>query len=217
MKQLRGFERVGGLERYLQVIEEFHGILAPGIIIGGFMVDFCVEPLKTVSMIDCIVETGKCLPDAIQILTPCSVGNGWMKILDHGKFALTCYDKETGLGYRVRLNYETMQQYSSLHDWFFKRVPKFQNPLEGLNKEATEAGRSILVRNQVLVEMSRIKKIELAKPRICPICHESFRSPGTICKNCKDSYYTPTEAIQRDLDAQSDAGQMNISLCCYPK
>jgi len=31
---------------------------------------------------DAIVETLRCLPDAVQLFTPCSLGNGWMRVLD---------------------------------------------------------------------------------------------------------------------------------------
>ncbi len=27
-----------------------------------------------------LCETNKCLPDAVQLLTPCTVGNGWLKV-----------------------------------------------------------------------------------------------------------------------------------------
>jgi hypothetical protein len=37
-------------------------------------------------------------PDAVQILTPCTVGNGWMRILNLGRYAVTLNDKFTGEG-----------------------------------------------------------------------------------------------------------------------
>ncbi len=94
------------LEEYITIIEKFHGWAAPGVVIGGFMVDWAQELLGGHVEADAIVETRHCLPDAVQLLTPCTCGNGWMKVLDWDKFALSLYDKrsllDTGFGWILR-------------------------------------------------------------------------------------------------------------------
>ena len=80
------------LAECLRIIEDFHGWKAPGLIIGMFMIDLARELVGEYVEMDAIVETRHCLPDAIQLFTPCTVGNGWMKILDWDKFALSLYD-----------------------------------------------------------------------------------------------------------------------------
>ena len=88
------------VEEFLLAVENFHGLKAPGVVIGGFMVDWAQEGLSPGVEADAIVETCHCLPDAVQLLTPCTFGNGWLKVLDWDKFALSLYDKKTlgGLG-----------------------------------------------------------------------------------------------------------------------
>ena len=61
-----------------------------GVVIGGFMVDMAYKHLPEGVLLDAFCETEKCLPDAIQLLTPCTMGNGWLKVNNIGRFALTC-------------------------------------------------------------------------------------------------------------------------------
>ena len=82
----------------LKKIEGFHAHVAPGLVLGAFMVDLAQRLMGPGAIADAVVETRKCLPDAIQIFTPCTIGNGWMTVLDWRKFAITLYDKETFQG-----------------------------------------------------------------------------------------------------------------------
>ena len=86
------------LLEYSRIIESFHGNVAPGMLIGGIMVDAALERIKKETLHDAVCETHSCLPDAIQLLTPCTVGNGWLHIVDLGRFALTLYEKDSGRG-----------------------------------------------------------------------------------------------------------------------
>jgi formylmethanofuran dehydrogenase subunit E len=89
------------LDVFLEDIVRFHGFVSPGLVIGGFMVDWARELIGSNVEADAVVETYHCLPDAVQIFTPCTIGNGWLKIMDWDKFALTLYDKKKWGGYRV--------------------------------------------------------------------------------------------------------------------
>ena len=86
---------------HIEMIKSFHGHVAPGIVIGGFMVNLANQNLPEGEFYDAICETRACLPDAIQILTPCTVGNGWLRIIDIGRFALSLFEKYSGNGVRV--------------------------------------------------------------------------------------------------------------------
>jgi len=88
-------------ECYLEMVKAFHGHVAPGMIFAGLMVDLAYRNLPPGEFFDAVCETRACLPDAIQILTPCTVGNGWLRIVDIGRFALSFYEKYTGDGVRV--------------------------------------------------------------------------------------------------------------------
>ena len=85
-------------DQYIEKIKGFHGHVAPGMVLGGFMVDLAYRNLPDGEFFDAVCETRACLPDAIQILTPCTVGNGWLKIVNLGRFALSFFEKP-GLRY----------------------------------------------------------------------------------------------------------------------
>ncbi len=82
-----------------------------------------------------IAETRSCLPDAIQLLTPCTVGNGWLKIVHLGHFALSLYDKSTGEGVRIGIDYNRLAHYNEIRSWFFKLKPKIEQDEDKLMEE----------------------------------------------------------------------------------
>ena len=73
---------------FLQQVRSFHGNVAPGVVIGGIMVEMARSHLPEEVLFDAVCETRNCLPDAVQLLTPCSTGNGWLKVVNVGRFAL---------------------------------------------------------------------------------------------------------------------------------
>ena len=111
------------LEDYLHLVRSFHGSIAPGLIIGGFMVDLARGGLPEGVIFDAISETRTCLPDAIQLLTPCTIGNGWLKVLDYGRYALCFYEKEQGEGVRVYIDPEKLDAWPEIKTWVFKLKP----------------------------------------------------------------------------------------------
>ena len=88
-------------DEYLSGVKSFHGYAAPGLMMGGFMVDLALSHMPEGVLFDAVCETRSCLPDAVQLLTPCTVGNGWLRILNLGRYALSLYDKYQGDGIRV--------------------------------------------------------------------------------------------------------------------
>lgn len=55
-------------EEYARMVEAFHGNTAPGLMVGGFMVDLALKNLPQDGLYDVICETVNCLPDAVQLL-----------------------------------------------------------------------------------------------------------------------------------------------------
>ncbi len=51
--------------RFCQLAENFHGYPAPGLLIGGYMVSMAMRPLPEGTLFEAVVETKKCLPDAV--------------------------------------------------------------------------------------------------------------------------------------------------------
>jgi len=176
------------IEEYTDKISSFHGHEAPGLIIGGFMVDLAKKKFTGGEFFDAICETSTCLPDAIQLLTPCTIGNGWLKIVDAGKFAIVFYNKETGDGIRVYLDVEKLKSCNEVYSWFMKLKKKNEQNKELLLKEIKSAGDSILSYGKVNIAESFLGKKSIGSTGICPICGEAYPlKDGAKCIGCQGS------------------------------
>jgi formylmethanofuran dehydrogenase subunit E len=154
------------------------------MVCGGFMVELAYQNLPETGLFDAISETRACLPDAIQLLTPCTIGNGWLKIIDTGRFAISVYDKYTGEGVRVSLAPELLEGWPETRTWAMKLKPKKEQDKEKLFSEITIAGFYLYKVERILVDRKKIAK----KGNIftCASCNESFRgAEAGICEACK--------------------------------
>lgn len=173
------------VDQYREKVKDFHGHEAPGLLIGGFMVDLAMSNLPDGEFFDCICETSVCLPDAVQILTPCTTGNGWLKIIDAGKFAMTFYEKTTGAGTRVYLDIEKLKAYDEVYSWFMKLKTKKEQNKDLLISQIIEAGDRILSVKKIQLNESFLGKKSKGKNSICPICGEPYPlADGDKCRGC---------------------------------
>ena len=137
---------------------------------------------------DAICETRSCLPDAVQLLTPCTTGNGWLKIVPFGKFALTLYDKtdEPHKGVRVYLDAGKLKDWPEIYAWFFKLKPKAEQDRAKLTEEIRQAGTSILTVTRVSVKDEFAKKAHKGQTGVCPQCGEAYPlKDGETCLACQ--------------------------------
>ena len=175
------------LEEFFERVRAFHGRVAPGVAMGGFMVELAWRAIPVGALCDAIAETRACLPDAIQLLTPCTVGNGWLRVIDTGRLALVVYDKHSGEGVRVALDPARLAEWPMLRDWAMKRTPKSERDEDRILKDIVAAGFSLYRVEPARVDRSRLTK----KDRIfvCPDCGESFRgvAPGR-CGYCSGEF-----------------------------
>ena len=185
-------------EEYLQLVKSFHGNLAPGLIIGGFIVDLALKHLPEGEFFDAICETPVCLPDAVQILTPCTIGNGWLTIIDFGRFAVTMYEKKSGQGVRVYLDTHTLENWSEIRDWYLKRKKKHEQDKDLLLAQIKEAGHGLLGVQRVRVEPEKIRRKKMGPVAVCPVCGEAYPArDGERCRNCGgETPYTEIVAIE---------------------
>lgn len=178
--QIRGMS----IDEYLGKVKAFHGHLAPGMVCGGFMVELAYRSLPEDALFDAIAETRACLPDAIQVLTPCTIGNGWLRIVDTGRFAIALYDKYTGEGVRVSLDPDRLAAWPEALIWAMKLKPKKEQNKKRLFEEIIEAGPKLYKIEPVFVDRHKFAK--KGKIFTCDACRESFRdSESGICPACK--------------------------------
>lgn len=174
------------MEEYIEMVKSFHGHLAPGMVLGGFMVDLAMRHLPDGGLYDALCETPKCLPDAIQLLTPCTVGNGWLKIVNLGRFALTMYEKETGKGVRVFVDPARLGPWPEVRSWFFKLKPKAEQDLGLVVRQIQEAGDHFCGIESVRLRLEFLERRRRKAFSVCPLCQESFPADdGTICLACQ--------------------------------
>jgi formylmethanofuran dehydrogenase subunit E len=189
---LRTYQGKIPVEDYFHAVRDFHGFLAPGVVLGGLMVDWALETMAPSRLLDSVAETRKCLPDAVQLLTPCTVGNGWLRVLDWGKLALTLYDKETMEGARIHVDVHKMGPYPLLKSWAMKEKSRRDNPLEPLVDEILTAGRDVLTCTKGILERVPGRVALYGQPRLCFRCGEAFRyGSDTVCAGCPEPYFSP--------------------------
>jgi len=184
-------------EEYLHLVKSFHGNLAPGLIIGGFIVDLAMKHLPEGEFFDAVCETPVCLPDAVQILTPCTIGNGWLSIVPFGKFAVTLYEKYTGQGVRVYLDTEKLNKWPEVRDWYLKKKKKSEQNPDLLLKQIKEAGHGLLSIQRVQIEPEKVRRKKMGPVGVCPECGEAYPvRDGEKCQSCQgDTPYTNVFAV----------------------
>jgi formylmethanofuran dehydrogenase subunit E len=172
-------------ENFLKELELFHGKPAPGGVVGLHMVNFAWELLPEGILMDVICETRKCLADALQLLTPCTVGNHWLRIVDTGKFAAIFYDKVTGDGVRIALSMKKLPNWSRVEEWFFKLIPKEEQDLQAILAEINLAGADLFDWCEILVDEKLLQVRPKEPPVVCPVCSEAYPpSHGDVCRGC---------------------------------
>jgi formylmethanofuran dehydrogenase subunit E len=178
----------------MALILEFHGHAAPGLVIGTKMVSLAMDSLPAGPLFDALCETASCLPDAVQMLTPCTIGNGWLRVEDLGRFAVILYDKSTGDGVRVFLDPGKLKAWPEFYDWFYKRKAKKDQDFNLLMEEIRKAGQGVLTVKAVKIKPSCLIRRSKGEIATCIRCKEAFPAvQGSICRGCQGE--APYEAL----------------------
>jgi len=171
---------------YLKIVESFHGYEAPGVIIGGFMVELARQNVPEGILFDAICETPKCLPDAIQLLTPCTIGNGWLKVVNLGRFALSLYDKYNGSGVRIFIDSSTLDNWTEIKTWLLKLKPKAEQDKQLLLDQIEQAGPNLYGIKSIQVQAPHLDRKSRGVIAQCPACGEAYPTKdGAICRGCQ--------------------------------
>ncbi|QJB56234.1 FmdE family protein [Pseudodesulfovibrio sp. zrk46] len=173
-------------EEFKQKAKDFHGYPAPGLLIGGYMVEAAKKRIPEGTLFEAMVESGKCLPDAVQLLTLCSIGNNWMKIKLLGRYAVSLYDKFTGEGFRVAIDQKKLEDWPEIKGWFMKEKPKAEQDTDKLFAEIEEAGDTICSIRPIKIAKKYLGHGHMTSIDVCPVCGEAYPgSDGSICRGCQ--------------------------------
>lgn len=172
-------------EQYLEKVLAFHGHAAPGVLLGGHLVAAARAELPENCIFDALSESAQCLPDAVQILTPCTAGNSWLKICNAGIFAVVLYDKYTGAGVRAWLDTKKLEAFPQTWEWFFKLKPKKEQDGDALRAEILEHGAEMISTRAVQMKPEVLVRKGKGAVGICPKCGEGYPVMfGELCPLC---------------------------------
>ena len=158
------------------------------------------------TLYDAVCETRSCLPDAIQLLTLCSVGNGWLRVLHFGRYALSLYDKYTGEGWRIFLDPEKLEAWPEIKTWFFKLKPKKEQDSPRLFQEIEAAGDAICSLEPIRMQPQFLVRRSTGKIAVCPRCREAYPvADGNLCRACQGETPYVATANQSNPDASRSA------------
>lgn len=175
-------------DEFLEKVKAFHGSTDPGVIAGGMMVEIAKSNLPEGELFDAICETSISLPDAVQILTSRTVGNGRLRIVETSRFALTMYEENKGEGIRVYLDLTKLDVWPEIRSWLLKEKPRHKQNHNLIIEELKEAEDTIfsLERVRVKPEILEGKRKHGLSVRPCPSCGEAYRPDlGNICPACR--------------------------------
>ena len=96
-------------ETFLNKAKEIHGDICPGLVMGtrlslAGMRALKLNPTKRNRNPIVFVEIDRCMTDAVQAVTGCSLGHRNLKYHDYGKFAAVLYDSSSHKAVRVSPN-----------------------------------------------------------------------------------------------------------------
>lgn len=183
------------LQSYFRQVVPFHSYAAPGTLIGVFMVDYALDLLGASpnEKLYAVCETPKCLPDSIQVVAHCTTGNGRLRVIPIGKFAISlnrASTEPTVEGIRVSVNPEKMKQYPVLYLWFTNSRDFDKATMKKvLADQIFLAGKTCLESEKVILK-TKIK--QKWKSVTCPVCGEmvpDYMMTGETCGACGSLKY----------------------------
>jgi len=181
-------------EEFVSRAELLHGHISPGVVAGGFLVEAADAGLGPSELVNTVAETVVCLPDAVQILTPCSLGNGFLQVLDWGKFAVTMYDRGSLAGVRAWLDPAEVAKQEVVAGWFMRPQGGPKLDKEVVVRELMRHGRGLVKARPVRLH-SALKSTDKVPTGLCPSCGESYPlRQGQVCLACQGRAYYQADA-----------------------
>jgi len=95
------------------------------------------------ALLEVVSESPWCLPDAAQVLTPGTMGNGWRKVGNLGRYAVTFYDNYTGEGICISVCPQKLDRCGEFKAWFYKLKSKPEQGASKLHREIALAEASV--------------------------------------------------------------------------
>ncbi|CAG0949634.1 MAG: FmdE family protein [Candidatus Methanoperedens sp.] len=176
---------------------DLHGHLAPGIALGLRMSEIALVRMNTKKgdkYLIGISETARCLADAMQAATGCTLGHGSAFVEDYGKLALTLGDARTKKGVRVALKGEANKHSTLMNKWMMRLGKLFHEEEEELGIQLLDMDEKHFLIQEV--EINRDQKFEKTGIATCKECGEllpesltEIKGNEIYCKPCTGAAY----------------------------
>ena len=115
-------------EDYVHLVEFFSRQSGAGAAHRGLYRRSGPEKPAAGEFFDAICETSICLPDAVQLLTPCTIGNGWVEDLRRRPLCRDPVRKRKWRGkIRVHLDSEKLKPWPEFNAWYFRAEKEKKN------------------------------------------------------------------------------------------
>jgi formylmethanofuran dehydrogenase subunit E len=194
-------------KKTIELAVALHGHMAPGIALGLRMSELALLRLnmrRGDKHLIGISETARCLADAMQATTGCTLGHGNACVEDYGKLAITIGDARTKKGVRVALK-ENANSYSSLMNKWMMRLGKLTH------EEEEELGIQLLSLDEKYlliqdVEINKTQNFDNSAIARCSECGELIprslsvmKDNEVYCKTCGYGAYYKLLKIQKQI------------------
>lgn len=174
---------------------DFHSFIAPGLLIGVYMVDYALDLLEanTSEKLYAVCETPKCAPDPLQVIAHCTIGNNRLRVIPIGRFAITMNRQSlasSAEGVRVWLDHDKLGDCPIIESWF-SNTPAFDGKAmkKRLVEEILSKGRTMLSYEKVRIPVTTKKKWRSA---VCASCGEQVPEDALVnglCPGCSSQKY----------------------------
>ena len=197
------------MDNYQILIERarnLHGEICPGVVLGtkmsmAAMKELGMDPTKHNKDLIVYVEIDRCITDAIQAITGCTLGQRNLKYRDYGKFIATFVDMATGRAIRVSARDDKLDSCPGFWTWLENTIEQNENNTSDQEKKDIEAAVEKLSKMSEK-ELLKIEEVKIEVPEndipgfpqyitICSICGEhvidqkEFVIGGEIiCESC---------------------------------
>ena len=189
---------------FIETARNFHGCASPGLMIGAAMVELALHSMGRIRQYHALSETPRDLPDAIQLLTACTVGNGRLHILDLGHFAMTLYRHPEGRGVRVYLDIVKTAGWPHIRRWALGENISDEKELVRLEHEIRKAGITILSTSPIQLKDLFPDALKSQTMTTCICCGELHpAATGALCRSCagQSPYIPRLPAVTRNEQA----------------
>lgn len=198
-------------EKIIKLATDLHGHLAPGIALGLRMSELALSNLgisRVGKHLIAISETARCLADAMQAATGCTLGHGNAFVEDYGRLAITIGEVKTNKGVRVALKENASNHSHLMNKWMMRLGKLTRGEEDELGIQVLEMDEKyFLIQN---VEINRTQNFHSSDIVRCMGCSEPvprglaiIRENLVYCKACTgEAYYTLLEGSKSRIIGQ---------------